>query len=48
MEIDIPANMMEKSLSMRAELIEKVASLDDGLMEVYFETGELSNAELKS
>ena len=48
MEIEVPANMMDKALSMRAELIEKVASLDDALMEKYFETGELSNAELKS
>ncbi len=47
-EIDIPADMKEKSLSMRAELIEKVASLDDALMEKYFETGELSIEELKS
>ncbi|MFA5917318.1 MAG: elongation factor G [Candidatus Gracilibacteria bacterium] len=47
-EIDIPADMKEKSDSMRAELIEKVASLDDALMEKYFETGKLSIDELKS
>ncbi len=47
-EIDIPADMKEKSDSMRAELVEKVASLDDALMEKYFETGELSMDELKS
>jgi elongation factor G len=40
--------MKEKSDSMRAELVEKVASLDDALMEKYFETGELSMNELKS
>lgn len=48
MEIDIPANMVEKSNTMRAELVEKVASLDDALMEKYFETGELTVEELKS
>ncbi|NDK08517.1 elongation factor G [Candidatus Gracilibacteria bacterium] len=47
-EIEIPANMVEKSNSMRAELVEKVASLDDALMEKYFETGELTVEELKS
>jgi len=47
-EIDIPTDMKEKSDSMRAELVEKVASLDDALMEKYFETGELSMTELKS
>jgi hypothetical protein len=29
--------MMEKAISMRAELVEKVASLDDKLMNKYFE-----------
>ncbi len=46
-EIDVPANMMEKAKTYRAELVEKAASLDDSLMNVYFETGDLSIEELK-
>jgi len=46
-EIDVPADMQEKAKEMRAELIEKVASLDDALMEKYFETWDLSIEEIK-
>ncbi|MDD3302595.1 MAG: elongation factor G [Candidatus Gracilibacteria bacterium] len=46
-EIDVPADMLDKAKEMRAELIEKVASLDDSLMEKYFETGDLSIEEIK-
>lgn len=47
-EIEVPANMMEKAISMRAELVEKVASLDDKLMNKYFEEWDLTMEELIS
>nr|MDD3720172.1 elongation factor G [Candidatus Gracilibacteria bacterium] len=46
-EIEIPANMVEKANTYRAELVEKAASLDDALMEKYFAEGDLSIEELK-
>lgn len=46
-EIEIPANLKDKATTYRAEMVEKVASLDDALMEKYFETGELTVEEIK-
>ena len=45
--IDIPAEYKDKAEVMRAELVEVAAEQDDALMEKYFETGELTVAEIK-
>lgn len=47
-EIEIPADHLERANSLREEMIEKVASADDTLMEKFFETGDLTVAEIKS
>ena len=47
-EIEIPADHLERANSLREEMIEKVASQDDALMEKFFETGDLTVAEIKS
>jgi len=47
-EIEIPADHLERANSLREEMIEKVASQDDTLMEKFFETGDLTVAEIKS
>ena len=47
-EIEIPADHLERANSLREEMIEKVASADDALMEKFFETGDLTVAEIKS
>ena len=43
---EIPAEMREDAELARAELVEKVADLDEGVMEAYLEKGDLSNEEL--
>ncbi len=47
-EIDIPASVLERCTELREEMVEKIASQDDALMEKYFEVGELTIAELKA
>ena len=44
--IDIPADMKSEADDWRAQLIEKVAEGDDGLMERFFDQGGLSQEEL--
>ena len=46
-EIDIPADLKDKCEAYRLELMEKVAEMDDDLMNKYFEEGELSIDEIK-
>jgi len=46
-EIEIPANVKDKCEAYRLELMEKVAEMDDALMDNYFENGELSIPEIK-
>ncbi len=43
---DIPADLQEEAELARAELVEKVADLDEGVMESFLENGDLTNAEL--
>lgn len=43
---EIPADLAETVLSWRVKLLEAVAETDDLLIEKFFETGELSEAEL--
>ena len=45
---EIPADMMEIAQKYHDELVEAVASIDDELMEKFFEEGELSKEEIKS
>ena len=44
---DIPAELAEDAALARAELVEKVADLDEGVMEVYLEKGDLDAVELR-
>ena len=44
---DIPAELKDEAELARAELCEKVADLDDGVMEAYLENGDLTAEELK-
>jgi len=44
---EIPADLRDEAELARAELVEKVADLDEGVMEAYLEKGDLSNEELK-
>ena len=46
-EIEIPAELMDDAQLARAELAEKVADLDEEVMESYLENGDLTAAELK-
>lgn len=46
-EIEIPADIQERCNELREEMVEKIASQDDELMEKYFEVWELSLEELK-
>ncbi|NUJ97453.1 elongation factor G [Candidatus Gracilibacteria bacterium] len=46
-EIEIPSALKEKVETYRLELMEKVAEQDEGLMNTYFENGELSIDEIK-
>ena len=43
---EIPAELKDDAELARAELCEKVADLDEGVMEAYLEKGELTNEEL--
>jgi elongation factor G len=47
-EIEIPADIAGRCSELREEMVEKIASQDDDLMEKYFEEGDLSVEELKS
>ena len=44
---DIPADLKDDAELARAELCEKVADLDEGVMEAYLENGDLTAEELK-
>ncbi len=44
---EIPAGMKDDALLARAELCEKVADLDEGVMEAYLENGDLTAEELR-
>ena len=44
---DVPADLKDEAELARAELCEKVADLDDGVMEAYLENGDLTADELK-
>ena len=46
-EIEIPADIKARCEELREEMVEKVASADDELMDIYFEKGELTVAEIK-
>ena len=45
-EGEIPAELKDEAELARAELVEKIADLDEGVMESYLEKGDLSEAEL--
>ncbi len=44
--IDIPEEMKDEAELARAELVEKIADLDEGVMESFLEKGDLTNEEL--
>jgi len=46
-ESEVPADLLEKCESMRAEMVEKAAEQDEALMEKYFEKGELSIKDIQ-
>ena len=43
---EIPAELREEAELARAELVEKVADVDEGVMEAFLEKGDLTNEEL--
>ncbi len=45
---DVPADMLEEAKKYRAEMIEKVAEVDDALMEKFFAGEEFTEEELKA
>ncbi len=45
-EIEIPAELKDDAELARAELVEKIADLDEDVMEAFLEKGDLSNEEL--
>jgi len=45
-EVEIPADMKDAAELARAELVEKVADLDEGVMEAFLENGDLAADEL--
>ncbi|HEX5150974.1 MAG TPA: elongation factor G [Parafilimonas sp.] len=47
-KLPIPEEEKEKADQLHRELVEAVASNDEGLMEIYFEKGELDEDEMKS
>ena len=47
LEVDIPDDMKESAAEWRSKLMESVAELDEELIEVFLETGELSEAQLR-
>ncbi len=46
-DLEIPADLKDEAESARQELIEKAAEYDDSLMEKFFETGELTEDEIR-
>jgi elongation factor G len=46
-EIDIPADILDRCNELRQDMVEKVASQDDELMDKYFENGDLEVADIK-
>ena len=48
MDVDIPAEYVDKAKQYRAELLELVAGEDEVLMEKYLETGDLDEADLRT
>ncbi len=46
-DLEIPAEYMDQAEMMRQELIEKAAEYDDTLMEKFFESGELTEDEIR-
>ena len=46
-DLEIPANLQAQAEEYRNALIEKAAEFDDSLMEKFFETGELSEDEIR-
>ena len=46
-DLEIPANLKEQADELRGQLIERAAEFDDTLMEKYFETGELTEDEIR-
>lgn len=46
-ELDIPADLMDKAVSMRNELMERAAEQSEELMNAYLENGELTIEEIK-
>ena len=47
-EVDIPESMVAEAAKWRAKLMESVAETDEELVEVFLETGELTEAQLRS
>lgn len=47
-KLPIPAEEKERAAQLHNELVESIASNDEGLMEKYFEQGELSEDEMKN
>jgi len=47
-DLDIPAEYADQAEEYRQALIEKAAEFDDSLMEKFFETGELSEDEIRA
>ena len=45
-EVEIPADMKDAAELARAELVEKIADLDEGVMEAFLENGDLTADEL--
>ena len=45
-EIEIPPELKDEAELARAELVEKIADLDEGVMEAFLEKGDLANDEL--
>jgi elongation factor G len=46
-DLDIPADLQDQADELRQALIDRAAEYDDTLMEKYFETGELSEDEIR-
>ena len=47
-ELPIPESEKEKASQLHKELVETIAANDEGLMEKYFELGELSEDDMKN
>ncbi len=47
-KLPIPDNEKDKAIQLHKELVETIASNDEGLMEKYFEQGELTEDEMKA